>query len=201
MNGKEGLSHHISVISELNQSSGRWLALKNGGDAGLRSQVRKWRRRRINKWIESGWRIGRSGTYAQWWVMHFWCACVYKANTTIPLGALSNYTKSNFFIALEIFFTPFSYQLCFQATERPFQSHHHPNQNGTTAGWTAIAPSSGSSRLTRWEVTWVSLFSRRPGALFHRSRLFLIQIVRESDRKPGSYVLSYLGKTGINHFR
>lgn len=25
--------------------------------------------------------------------------------------------------------------------------------------------------------------------------------VRESDRKPGSYVLSYLGKTGINHFR
>ncbi|KAG5672339.1 hypothetical protein PVAND_002472 [Polypedilum vanderplanki] len=26
-------------------------------------------------------------------------------------------------------------------------------------------------------------------------------LVRESDRKPGSYVLSYLGKTGINHFR
>lgn len=25
--------------------------------------------------------------------------------------------------------------------------------------------------------------------------------VRESDRKPGSYVLSFLGKTGINHFR
>lgn len=25
--------------------------------------------------------------------------------------------------------------------------------------------------------------------------------VRESDRKPGSYVLSYLGRTGINHFR
>lgn len=25
--------------------------------------------------------------------------------------------------------------------------------------------------------------------------------VRESDRKPGSYVLSYYGKTGINHFR
>ena len=25
--------------------------------------------------------------------------------------------------------------------------------------------------------------------------------VRESDRKPGSYVLSYLGKTGVNHFR
>jgi len=26
-------------------------------------------------------------------------------------------------------------------------------------------------------------------------------LVRESDRKPGSYVLSYFGKTGINHFR
>lgn len=26
-------------------------------------------------------------------------------------------------------------------------------------------------------------------------------LVRESDRKPGSYVLSYLGKTGVNHFR
>lgn len=26
-------------------------------------------------------------------------------------------------------------------------------------------------------------------------------LVRESDRKPGSYVLSYLGRTGINHFR
>ncbi|XP_033611154.1 ras GTPase-activating protein 1 isoform X2 [Cryptotermes secundus] len=25
-------------------------------------------------------------------------------------------------------------------------------------------------------------------------------LVRESDRKPGSYVLSYLGRTGINHF-
>ena len=25
--------------------------------------------------------------------------------------------------------------------------------------------------------------------------------MRESDRKPGSYVLSYFGKTGINHFR
>jgi len=26
-------------------------------------------------------------------------------------------------------------------------------------------------------------------------------LVRESDRKPGSYVLTYIGKTGINHFR
>ncbi|XP_023333542.1 ras GTPase-activating protein 1 [Eurytemora carolleeae] len=26
-------------------------------------------------------------------------------------------------------------------------------------------------------------------------------LVRESDRKPGSYVLSYFGQTGINHFR
>nr|XP_018914787.1 PREDICTED: ras GTPase-activating protein 1-like isoform X2 [Bemisia tabaci] len=26
-------------------------------------------------------------------------------------------------------------------------------------------------------------------------------LMRESDRKPGSYVLSYLGRTGINHFR
>ncbi|SPP86437.1 blast:Ras GTPase-activating protein 1 [Drosophila guanche] len=26
-------------------------------------------------------------------------------------------------------------------------------------------------------------------------------LVRESDRKPGSYVLSYYGRTGINHFR
>lgn len=26
-------------------------------------------------------------------------------------------------------------------------------------------------------------------------------LVRESDRKPGSYVLSYLGRTGVNHFR
>lgn len=26
-------------------------------------------------------------------------------------------------------------------------------------------------------------------------------LVRESDRKPGSYVLSYSGRTGINHFR
>lgn len=26
-------------------------------------------------------------------------------------------------------------------------------------------------------------------------------LIRESDRKPGSYVLSYLGRTGINHFR
>jgi Ras GTPase-activating protein 1 len=26
-------------------------------------------------------------------------------------------------------------------------------------------------------------------------------LVRESDRKPGSYVLSYFGRTGINHFR
>ncbi|EDW06133.1 ras GTPase-activating protein 1 isoform X1 [Drosophila mojavensis] len=26
-------------------------------------------------------------------------------------------------------------------------------------------------------------------------------LVRESDRKPGSYVLSYCGRTGINHFR
>ena len=26
-------------------------------------------------------------------------------------------------------------------------------------------------------------------------------LIRESDRRPGSYVLSYLGKTGFNHFR
>ena len=26
-------------------------------------------------------------------------------------------------------------------------------------------------------------------------------LIRESDRKPGSYVLSFLGVTGINHFR
>jgi hypothetical protein len=26
-------------------------------------------------------------------------------------------------------------------------------------------------------------------------------LIRESDRKPGSYVLSFYGKTGINHFR
>lgn len=26
-------------------------------------------------------------------------------------------------------------------------------------------------------------------------------LVRESDRKPGSYVLSYMGRTGVNHFR
>lgn len=26
-------------------------------------------------------------------------------------------------------------------------------------------------------------------------------LIRESDRKPGSYVLSFHGKTGINHFR
>nr|CAH0102365.1 unnamed protein product [Daphnia galeata] len=26
-------------------------------------------------------------------------------------------------------------------------------------------------------------------------------LVRESDRKPGSYVLSYFGRTGVNHFR
>ena len=26
-------------------------------------------------------------------------------------------------------------------------------------------------------------------------------LVRESDRKPGSYVLSFLGRTGMNHFR
>ena len=31
--------------------------------------------------------------------------------------------------------------------------------------------------------------------------LNLSYLVRESDRKPGSYVLSYFGKTGINHFR
>ena len=26
-------------------------------------------------------------------------------------------------------------------------------------------------------------------------------LIRESDRKPGSYVLSFYGKTGFNHFR
>lgn len=26
-------------------------------------------------------------------------------------------------------------------------------------------------------------------------------LIRESDRKPGSYVLSFLGRTGVNHFR
>ena len=26
-------------------------------------------------------------------------------------------------------------------------------------------------------------------------------LIRESERKPGSYLLTYLGKTGINHFR
>ena len=26
-------------------------------------------------------------------------------------------------------------------------------------------------------------------------------LIRESDRKPGSYVLSFLGQHGINHFR
>ena len=26
-------------------------------------------------------------------------------------------------------------------------------------------------------------------------------LVRESERRPGSYVLSYLGVKGINHFR
>ena len=26
-------------------------------------------------------------------------------------------------------------------------------------------------------------------------------LVRESDRKPGSYVLSFFGRTGTNHFR
>jgi Ras GTPase-activating protein 1 len=26
-------------------------------------------------------------------------------------------------------------------------------------------------------------------------------LIRESESKPGSYVLSYFGKTGINHFR
>lgn len=38
---------------------------------------------------------------------------------------------------------------------------------------------------------------------FQFSRTFYMHVisVRESDRKPGSYVLSYYGKTGINHFR
>ena len=26
-------------------------------------------------------------------------------------------------------------------------------------------------------------------------------LIRESDRKPGSYVLSFFGRTGFNHFR
>lgn len=57
-------------------------------------------------------------------------------------------------------------------------------------------------KLLGWEICkyllnfWAYLFVRlvnlcMPGCA-----------VRESDRKPGSYVLSYLGgKTGINHFR
>lgn len=34
-----------------------------------------------------------------------------------------------------------------------------------------------------------------------RSSLDSAYLIRESDRKPGSYVLSFLGQTGINHFR
>lgn len=37
--------------------------------------------------------------------------------------------------------------------------------------------------------------------LGHQFEIIFIFTVRESDRKPGSYVLSYLGRTGINHFR
>lgn len=33
------------------------------------------------------------------------------------------------------------------------------------------------------------------------SSLSSAYLIRESDRKPGSYVLSYFGRTGINHFR
>ncbi|CAH1797492.1 unnamed protein product, partial [Owenia fusiformis] len=35
----------------------------------------------------------------------------------------------------------------------------------------------------------------------HEAGNYGCYLVRESERKPGSYVLSHLGKTGINHFR
>lgn len=35
----------------------------------------------------------------------------------------------------------------------------------------------------------------------HSTGLLSSYLIRESDRKPGSYVLSFLGRTGVNHFR
>lgn len=46
-------------------------------------------------------------------------------------------------------------------------------------------------RLDRFQAEERLWFSNKLGSY----------LVRESDRKPGSYVLSFLGRTGMNHFR
>lgn len=65
------------------------------------------------------------------------------------------------------------------------------------AAWTASSQRTVCARRRGMAVIWwVHYLSPRTLVT-----VIVTLQVRESDRKPGSYVLSYLGKTGVNHFR
>ena len=51
------------------------------------------------------------------------------------------------------------------------------------------------STVAWWQISLLATLATQHHLYIHS------YLVRESDRKPGSYVLSYFGKTGINHFR
>lgn len=70
-------------------------------------------------------------------------------------------------------------------------------------GWIGTRQNLGYEVQENLEVIWVSfdLFKGTQNYVLLILIMDFFFLVRESDRKPGSYVLSYLGRTGINHFR
>lgn len=82
--------------------------------------------------------------------------------------------------------TPFN---GFQQLNQEQQNHHLHNQN-----LASIAPS-----RSQWYHGRLDRKTSQDRLI--RSNLIHAYLIRESDRKPGSYVLSFLGRTGINHFR
>jgi len=68
--------------------------------------------------------------------------------------------------------------------------------HGRLDRYSAEARLRGSGKLG----SYLGSYKAHNKTIFNLYSLFCF-LVRESDRKPGSYVLSYYGRTGINHFR
>lgn len=77
--------------------------------------------------------------------------------------------------------------------------------NGTMEDWIVIRQRRVYAAAANWAATWVSrsrnIYIYLYNFIIHICISLSLCAVRESDRKPGSYVLSYYGRTGINHFR
>lgn len=77
------------------------------------------------------------------------------------------------------------------------------NGNGSTLGTEPQAQQPSYAHASPDRSQWYhgKMDRKQAEALLVQYALASSYLIRESDRKPGSYVLSFFGRTGINHFR